>query len=104
MKPKSRARLSEADGYYLPGLFGENDNSTPLTLGDSGDAFVAKSGGYWVRRSTKQRADEFGRPAGYRYELMLASRVVQSGTGGNFRRSFLATALFLNSKQPRPQP
>ena len=104
MKPKSRARMSEADGYYLPGLFGDDDVSTPLALGDSSDAFVAKSNGYWVRRSAQQRADDFGRPEGYRYELMLAGRVVQSGTGGNFRRSFLASATFLNSKQPHPQP
>lgn len=51
-----------------------------------------------MKRSPKQVTNAAGRPAGYRYRLMLGSKAIKTGVGADCRRTFGQLADFYNER------
>jgi hypothetical protein len=100
LKPKQHPAPTVASSDdYLPGLAPfEGGAETP---GHQLDA--TNRSGWWVRRSEKQVTDAAGLPVGYRHQLMHGRKVIKSGVGPDYARTFREQACFLNALDKRTQ-
>ncbi len=84
---------------YLPGL-------APPEVGFEAPGHPPEtipSSGWWVRRSAKQVTDAAGQPVGFRHQLMHGRKVVRTGFGSGYARTFREQAYFLNALGKRAQ-
>lgn len=83
----------------LPGLASpEVEPATPGNL-----PYILPSSDWWVRQSAKQVMDADGQPLGFRHQLMHGRKVVRTGIGADFARTFREQASFLNGRSQRAQ-
>lgn len=88
---------SSSSETYLPGLDPtEVGSETPGHPPDT-----SPSSGWWVKRSANQVTDAAGQPVGFRHQLMHGRKVVRTGVGADYARTFREQADFLNQKDAR---
>jgi len=95
MKPSRTASFAA----FLPGLAPtSSDPDAPAQQPNT-----SPSPGWWVRRSAKQVTDADGQPLGFRHQLMHGRKVVRTGIGADYARTFREQASFLNGRNQRCQ-
>lgn len=82
---------------YLPGL--DPSEGRPETPGYPPE--TTSRTGWWVKRSVNQVTDAAGQPVGFRHQLMHGRKVVRTGVGADYARTFREQADFLNQKDAR---
>lgn len=85
--------------HYLPGLAPSCSEPDEIIHPPN----TSPSSGWWVRRSVKQVTDAAGQPLGFRHQLMHGRKVVRTGIGADYARTFRQQADFLNSMDKRAQ-
>lgn len=81
---------------YIPGLAPlEGGTETP------GHHLASPSSGWWVKQSAEQTINAAGQPIGYRHQLIHGRKVITSGVGADFGRTFSRQADFLNAQSTR---
>lgn len=86
-----RCRVLETD--FLPGLApSEPGTTTPVVVTE------ATRASWWVKSTDAQVVASSGQRRGFRHQLMHRGRVIQSGSGADYRRTFESQAAYFNER------